>query len=153
MDVFELFDACYDAYGAYESMPDGMGGMDIRQDGMVVDHMDADGTLDSQGMAFSFDNVEGGTDIIANGKTISHSKPNLFGGTDVYDGTDLVSTSIPNAMGGVDIYDGDMSLDGFTIPNVFGGEDFMTFGNTDTLMSYDDPLSYSGDFSMAPLTF
>lgn len=68
-------------------------------------------------------------------------------------GTKLASSTMPNAMGSVDIFDGDMDMEGFTSPNVFGGEDFVSFGNGEDMMSFDDPLAHSAEFRMDPLVF
>ena len=152
MSIFECFDAAYGG-GLYESVADGLGGLNIMHDGIVVDHMGSNGVLDSAGMGFSFDNLEGGTDIIVDGKTVSHSVENIFGGMDTYEGTDLVSTSMPNMMDGVDIYGDDMSFEGFTTPNVLGGENFISFDNTMDMLSFDDPLAHAAEFRMDPLVF
>ena len=152
MSIFECFDASYGA-GLYESMPDGIGGANIMHDGLTVDHAGADGVLDSLGMTLAVPNVEGGTDIFEDGELISHSMPNVFGGTDTYHGTKLVSSTISNVMDGVDIFDEAMDMQGFTTPNVFGGEDLISFGNAAEMMSFDDPLAHSADFCMEPLEF
>ena len=152
MSIFECFDASYGA-GFYESIPDGIGGTNILHDGLVAAHAGADGLLDSLGEALAVPNVEGGMDIFKDGKLISHSLPNIFGGTDTYQGTELVSSTIENVMGGVDIFDGDMAMQGFTAPNVFGGEDFLSLGNAVELMSFDDPLAHSAEFCLDPLEF
>ncbi len=152
MSIFDCFDASYGA-GLYESMPDGIGGADIMHDGLVVDHAGTDGVLDSLGMALAVPNVDGGTDIFEDGDLVSHSVPNIFGGTDTYHGTQLFSSTIDNVMGGVDIFDGDMDMQGFTTPNVFGGEDLLSFGNAVEMMSFDDPLAHSAEFCLDPLEF
>ena len=134
-------------------MSDGIGGTNIMHDGLVVGHAGEDGVVDSHGLTLAVPNEEGGTDVFEDGKLVSHSKHNIFGGTDTYHGTKLASSTMPNAMGGVDIFDGDMDMEGFTSPNVFGGEDFVSFGNGEDMMSFDDPLAHSAEFRMDPLVF
>lgn len=151
MDMFELFDANY-GNGIYESIPDGTGGADIFHEGTVVDHVNPDGTFKSQGTVLSTPNVEGGTDIIADGQIVAHTQPNIEGGMDIYDGDALARITIPNAEGGVNIYNGDMSMEGMTLPNSFGGEDFIAVrGNSTEILSYDDPLSCTSEYRMDEL--
>ena len=152
MSVFECFDASYGG-GLYESIPDGIGGVNIMHDGIVADHAGMDGVLDSLGMALAVPNVDGGMDIFEDGDLVLHSIPNVFGGTDIYNGTKLVTSTMANVMGGVDIFDGEMDMQGFTMPNVFGGEDMLSIGNAVDIMSFDDPLAYSAEFCMDPLEF
>lgn len=150
MSIFECFDAAYGS-GLYESIPDGAGGMNILHDGLVVDHMGTDSVLASQGRGLAVQNFVGGTDVIIDGKVVSHAQANVFGGMDTYEGTELVSSTVPNAMGGVDIYSDDMSFEGSTVPNVFGGEDFVAVDNTEQMMKLDDPLAHASDFRLGRL--
>ena len=151
MSLFELFDAAYGP-GPYESIPDGIGGTDILHSGMVVDHLNPDGVLHSQGTALTVPNAEGGMDVISDGQVVSHTQPNVMGGMDVYDGDmGLERTTMPNVHGGVDIYDANMQMDGMTMPNVFGGEDYLSMsGNADAILDYQDPRMHSAEYRMNP---
>ena len=153
MDMFELFDSNY-GNGIYESIPDGTGGADIIHNGSVADHANADGSFESQGDVFFTPNAEGGTDVISEGVVVAHTQPNIEGGVDVYHNTEVVRTTIPNAEGGVNIYNGDMNLEGMTVPNEFGSEDYVALqGNSNEIISYDDPLAYSSQYRMGALIF
>lgn len=152
MSLFDLFDATY-GDEMYQSTPDMTGGADIMHDGNVVDHMNPDGTFESQGMAVDVPNAQGGVDVISDdGQVVAHTQPNALGGTDVYDGDmGLEHTTMPNANGGEDIYDGDMQMDGSTMPNALGGEDYFSMsGNADEILSYEDPLMHSSEYQMGP---
>lgn len=153
MDMFDIFDATY-GNGIYEAIPDGAGGADIFHDGTVVDHMNSDGVFDSQGAAFAVSNAEGGKDIISEGRVATHTQPNVVGGMDIYGEEGLEKTTIPNVEGGFDIYNSDMNLEGKTMPNPLGGEDYIVMqDNSNEIMSYDDPLRHSSEYRMDSLSF
>ena len=170
MSIFDDFDATY-GNGTYSGMPDGMGGTNIFHDGQIVDHMDADGILDSKEFGMSTPNAEGGHDVLdyETGRIVSHSEPNVMGGMNIYDADmHLNRVTMPNADGGEDIYDSDMQLEGHTMPNVMGSEDLyavgshesttcfddaIDMGNGDEILSHDDPLKYSADFRPGQFDF
>ena len=153
MSIFELFDDAYGG-GMYTSIPDGTGGIDIVHDGTVTDHLSSDGTFQSQDDGLIVPNIEGGLDIIVDGKVDSHTQPNIFGGVDVYEDNELSSTSIPNVEGGVNIFNSDFDFEGMTMPNVFGGEDYIANeSNLDEIMTYPDPLMHSSEYKMDALVF
>lgn len=153
VDIFDTFDAAY-GNGIYEAIPDGAGGADIFHDGTVVDHINSDGVFDSQGNAFTVPNAEGGTDTISEGHVTKHTQPNIFGGTDIYGDDGIEKTTIPNAEGGFDVYNADMDLEGKTMSNSLGGEDYLDVqDNSSEIMSYDDPLRHSSEYHMDSLRF
>lgn len=152
MDMFDVFDATY-GNGIYEAIPDNAGGANIFHDGTIIDHMNSDGTFDSQGEAFAIPNVAGGTDIVSEGHVVKHTQPNVIGGTDIYDEDGLEKITIPNVEGGFDVYNADMNLEGKTMPNALGGEDYIVvWDNSEEIMSYDDPLLHSSEYRMASLS-
>ena len=151
IDMFDLFDASY-GNGIYEAIPDGTSGADILHEGIVVDHVNSDGIFQSQGAVFSTPNVEGGTNVIQDGQVIAHTQPNIEGGMNIYEGDTLSKITIPNAEGGVNIYNSDMSMDGMTFPNSFGGEDYMAVqGNGADIIDYADPLAHTSEYRMDAL--
>lgn len=149
--MFELFDSNY-GNGIYEAIPDGTGGADIFHNGIIADHANADGSFESQGEVLVTPNAQGGNDFISEGIVVAHTQPNIEGGVDVYQNNELTRTTIPNVEGGVNIYDGDMNLEGITVPNEFGSEDYIAIqGNGNEIINYNDPLAYSSQYRMDAL--
>lgn len=108
-------------------------------------------TVKHGNMVMQTTNVDGGHDVIVNGKTVQSTHPNVHGGEDIYHGTKLHKMTIPNALDGVDIYGDNMQLQGMTMPNVFGGEDYLSLhGNADKILNYQDPLVHSAEYRMNP---
>ena len=151
MSIFTDFDASYS--GEFVSgIPSGDGSIDIFSGSTVVDKISpaADGFVDGD-WVFHSANAEGGMDTFVNGKLTTHTQENILGGENIYEGTNLTHTTIPNVQGGVDIYGEDFQLEGTTSPNVFGGEDYLsTHGNTQDILSYDDPLKYVQNLHFDP---
>ncbi len=145
MSIFTDFDDSFGA-GQYTGMSSGDGGTDVLHNGSVVDHI-------HNKMGASFEdgkfvvrtaNQVGGIDTMVDGHMESHTQSNMMGGSDVYHDGHLTETSIPNAVGGEDFYDGDMQFKGMSTPNVFGSEDYLSWGgNENSIMQYDDPLQYA----------
>ncbi len=107
-------------------------------------HMDMDGVMRTP-------NMEGGTDLVRGGQTLSHSTHNAMGGHDVYHGLNLHHVTVPNAHGGVDVYDSNMHLEGYSMDNGMGGEFyFSTSGNMEEISQYDDPLAHSAECKFDP---
>ena len=150
MSVFTDFDASYGS-GCYSGMPTGDGGTDVFHDGSVVNHIHH-----KIGAAFEDGNFvvrsatqAGVVDTVVDGQLVSHTQSNVLGGMDVYHDGHLAETSMPNALGGEDIYGEDMQLKGMTTPNVFGSEDYLSWGgNENSIMQYDDPLQYASKLRM-----
>lgn len=152
MSIFTDFDCSY-GDGVYSSIPNVSDGYDVIHDGSVVGNSDSSLGTDFEDGQFVIrtPNLFDGTDTIVDGSMEEHTQDNLFGGEDIYHGTDLDTQTIPNEMGGENIYDGDMQLEGISTPNLFGGEDYLSFeGNTGSILDYDDPLRYVGDWQMEP---
>lgn len=96
-------------------------------------------------------NMAGGHDTFVNGQHTTHTEHNALGGQNVYHGHELAELSVPNVHGGIDIYDGHMQPQGSFVPDVHGGEDYLSLrGNGDAIMHYNDPLAHSSEFRMEP---
>ena len=149
--MFTQFDSAF-GEGYYSGLPSGDGGTDILHNGSVVDHYHPKGlTVKNGNMVMQVQNVHGGHDTIVNGKTVQSTQPNVHGGEDTYHGTKLHQTTMTNALGGVDIYDANMHMNGMTMPNVFGSEDYLSMrGNAETILNYQDPLVHSSEYRMNP---
>lgn len=149
--MFTNFDSTF-GEGYYNGIPSGDGGTDILHNGSVVDHYQPKAlTVKNGNMVMQTPNADGGHDVIVNGKTVQSTHANVHGGEDIYHGTKLHQMTIPNALGGVDIYDANMRMEGMTLPNVFGSEDYLsTHGNADAILTYQDPLAHSTEYRMNP---
>lgn len=121
MDFFDNFDAHHGS-GLYSSISTGTGLNTIMHDGMAVDTLTDLGTHVGD---FTMPNVDGGLDVYEGGQLVSHSVPNVMGGNTVYEGTLVEKFSIAGIDGQSDYYDSDMNHLGYTMDNVFGGEDLM----------------------------
>lgn len=78
--------------------------------------------------------------------------PNVLGGHDIYHNAELIQSFTPNILGGLDVYDGEAHLQGQTMPNVWGGEDYWSFeGNTEQILAYEDPLIHANECQFAHL--
>lgn len=149
MDIFEDFDASY-GHGTYTSVSDGIGGHNILHDGRLVGHEASLGTPDMDG-SIRTPNALGGTDVSKAGQQVSHSIPNAMGGMDVYHGTNLHHITVPNVHGGVDVYDHNMHLEGSSMDNGIGGENYLTLsGNTEAISQYENPLAHSAECRFEP---
>lgn len=150
-NMFTQFDSTF-GEGYYSGIPSGDGGTDILKNGTVVDHYQPkELTVKNGNMVMQLQNVNGGQDTIVNGKIVQSTHPNVHGGEDIYHGTNLHQTTIPNALGGVDIYDANMHMNGMTLSNVFGSENYLSMrGNAETILSYQDPLAHSAEYRMNP---
>jgi len=149
MDIFEDFDAAY-GNGHYTSMSDGLGGENIMHDGMVVGHEAPLGTMSADGSMRVLNN-EGGTDVINGGQLQSHSVANPMGGQDIYHDGELHHITTPNPMGGVNVYDSNMHLEGISMDNGIGGENYLAMtSNVDAINQYDNPLAHSAECHFAP---
>ncbi len=149
--MFTNFDSAF-GEGYYSGIPSGDGGTDILHNGSVVDRYHPQALTAKNGnMVLQTPNADGGYDVIVNGKTVQSTHPNVHGGEDIYHGTNLHQMTIPNALGGVDIYGVNMHMEGMTLPNVFGSEDYLsTHGNADAILTYQDPLAHSTEYRMNP---
>lgn len=149
--MFTNFDSAF-GEGYYSGIPSGDGGTDILHNGSVVDHCHPKAlTMKHGDMVMQTPNADGGQDTIVNGKFVQSTHPNVHGGEDIYHGTKLHQTTMPNAHGGVDVYRENMQLQGVTMPNIFGSEDYLSLhGNADTILSYQDPLVHSSEYRMNP---
>jgi hypothetical protein len=150
MSVFTDFDASYGS-GCYSGMPTGDGGTDVFHDGSVVNHIHhkIGAAFEDGNFVVRSANQAGGVDTVVDGQLVSHTQSNVLGGMDVYHDGHLAETSMPNALGGEDIYGEDMQLKGMTTPNVFGSEDYLSWGgNENSIMQYDDPLQYASKLRM-----
>lgn len=149
--MFTNFDSTF-GEGYYSGIPSGDGGTDILHNGSVVDHYHPQALTAKNGnMVMQTPNADGGQDTIVNGKLVQSTHPNVHGGEDIYHGTKLHQTTMPNAFDGVDIYGENMQLQGMTMPNVFGSEDYLSIhGNADTILNYQDPLAHSSEYRMDP---
>lgn len=149
MDIFEDFDAAY-GKGCYTSMSDGLGGENIMHDGMVVGHEAPMGTMSPEG-TLRILNHEGGTDVLEGGQVQSHSVGNAMGGQNIYHDGQLHHITTPNPMGGVNVYDDTMHLEGISMDNGIGGENYLAMGgNVDAITQYDNPLAHSAECRFAP---
>ena len=147
--MFTNFDSAF-GEGYYSGIPSGDGGTDIFHNGSVVDHYHPRTLTAKNGnMVMQTPNADGGYDVIVNGKTVQSTHPNAHGGEDIYHGTNLHQMTIPNVLGGVDIYDANMHMEGMTLPNAFGSEDYLSMhGNADAILNYQDPLAHSSEYRM-----
>lgn len=149
MDIFEDFDAAY-GHGTYTSMSDGIGGHNILHGGKIVGHEAPLGMPNMDG-SIRTPNALGGTDVSKAGHQISHSIPNAMGGMNVYHGTSLHHITFPNVQGGVDVYDHNMHLEGRSMDNDIGGENYLAFsGNTAEISQYENPLAHSAKCRFEP---
>ena len=151
MSMFTHFDNAY-GEGYYSGIPSGDGATDVFHNGSVVEHYHPQPSAVEHGdIVMHVDNAYGGEDTIVNGKTVQSTHANLYGGEDVYQDGQLHQMTVANAHGGVDIYDSNMHMDGMTMPNLYGGEDYLSLhGNADTMLSYQDPLIHSSEYHMNP---
>ena len=149
--LFTHFDSAY-GEGYYSGIPSGDGGTDVFHNGSLVEHYNPKGmTMKNGNMVMEVANASGGHDTIVNGKLVQSTHPNVHGGEDIYHGTKLHQTTMPNALGGVDIYDANMHMNGMTMPNIFGSEDYLSMhSNADTILNYQDPLVHSAEYRMNP---
>lgn len=150
MSIFTNFDGAYGG-GSYSSMPTDGGGADILQGGSVVGHDGVVPGMHDGHLVTETTNVMGGHDVSVDGKVVHSSHSNAMGGENIYHGSHLAKITVPNALGGVDIYNGDMQIQGSTMPNVFGGEDYLAMhGNFNEVMGAQDPLAHAGEYRMEP---
>lgn len=152
MSIFTDFDASY-GDGTYSSIPQGDASVDVVHGGTVVSHVNHPfgANFEHGDFVIRTPNMEGGHDTIVNGSPTTHTQHNIHGGEDIYHGTHLDEQTFPNAMGGIDIYNGDMHYQGSTLPNTFGGEDYLSFhGNAANILSYDDPLQHISKLHFDP---
>ena len=150
MSIFSDFDSSYGEY--YSGIPAADGTIDVVNGGTVVDNIDpqVSGMIDGN-MIMQANNVEGGQDTLVNGSQEIHTQPNVYGGEDIYENGNITHTSIPNEHGGFDIYDEDMHREGTTFSNIHGSEDYLSAtGNTEEILSNDDPLRYSQNLRFDP---
>lgn len=152
MSVFTQFDAQY-GDGYYSSIPQHDGSEDVVYNGSLLHHHEPmfQSFEDGRQVLRISDPVTGEEQVRVNGQIVETSHDNIFGGQDIYRGHVKALTTMPNVHGGVDVYDGDMQLQGMTLTNVFGGEDYLSFsGNASTVLGYQDPLMHAHEYHANP---
>lgn len=151
MSIFSHFDANY-GDGYFSSVPTNEG-TDVFQVGEVVHHHEPEFLTFKDGHLVMElqDDGSGQGKVFVNGKLAETRLDNAMGGENVYSDGILAKVTVTNVHGGIDIYDGGMQHEGMTLPNVFGGEDYLSAtGNAGEMLSYQDPLAHAYEFNSNP---
>lgn len=153
MSVFTQFDHDF-GDGYYSSIPTDDGGHNVVQNGTVIDHHGPEQMLnfeDGHAVIKVFDNNTGIHRTIVDGQTVEIRVPNTLGGENIYHGHELAKITTENSFGGENIYDGSMNQVGVTVPNIYGGDDYLSFeGNSHDILNYNDPLAHSHEYLCNP---
>lgn len=151
MSIFTHFDANY-GDGYYSAIPT-TEGSDVMQTGDIVHHHQPETLAFKDGNLIMevYDAASGNIKVLVNGKLIETRYDNAMGGENIYSSGGLSKVTIPNVHSGIDVYGEDMQHYGMTMPNMFGGEDYLaTNGNATTMLSYQDPLAHASEFISSP---